>query len=65
MNTLQKDEQVKQLVDEFGKLSFLLESFVKLYQTKDCEVLNIHIIDEAHLSCASLLNNRRFKPFKR
>lgn len=53
---MQNDEQVKSMVDEFGKLSFLLESFVKLYQTKDCKELNKHVINEAHRSCASLLN---------
>lgn len=50
------NEQYKQLFDEFGKLSFLLETWAKLKQTGDCKEVAQASLSAAHNSCASLLN---------
>jgi len=51
-----ENEQYKQLFDEFGKLSFLLETWAKLKQTGDCKEVAQASLSAAHTSCASLLN---------
>lgn len=53
---MQKDEQLKAIVDQFGKLSFLLETYVKFHQTGDCTKLNMEIFKEAHIAASSLLD---------
>lgn len=47
------DEALKELIDDFGKLSFLLETAVKLHQVGHCN----HIKRQCLIECHELANN--------
>lgn len=51
MNT---SENLKEIVDLFGKLSFMLETHVKLEQTKDHEAVAIEALRAAEMDCHEL-----------
>lgn len=51
---MNNSEKLKTVVDQFGKLSFLLETYVKLSQTGDCQSLLQPLMEEVLTSSQHL-----------
>lgn len=52
-----KSEKVKNVVDDFGRLSFMLETYVKLQQTGDHHMIADTILQGVKFDAAALVTS--------